>query len=948
MKTNWQDPQTSEIRSTHISGLQDAVGKIEDILEVQLEAETGVTLTEVYISDTDRYRIYQAPLGKRNWAASPAPVIYKNGVQITSGFTIDYGGGAIILSPAATSTDVFTADFSRVKTDGGNRLDKHLTDAINVKAFGASGSTQTTTGDITAGSAELTLASAIDFENGQGITVNHAGAACTLATPGAPTVTPTGTAGTTEYQYQIVALDDNGGCTAASAAGVTTTGNATLDATNYNALSWTAVSGATAYAVYGRVSGTMQLLAIVSGTTWNDKGTAAITPPSTLPSSPPASALADTLVTTIVSGGGTTTLTLATTATTTATAQVVGHDDTAAIQAAIDYVNTEFVGGTIYFPTPSVYYKVSGKLILHSNITLLGGNGAYIYNNTETAEPVIEIVGTAENRLKNIKLENLKIRNGTASTDNYTIGKDGIEVKYCDGFEMTGCEVTEIQGVCGLSTRYSTDIWVKENRFYRCTYSHFSVLPECENIHVEGNIFDTCTSLTYANTYLFATGGDATIDDWACKNLWVKDNRFLNNPRWEAIDSHGCENMWIEDNYVINCKTAVMVGGGGDFVVNKQSSKNIHIEKNIFIQGTGENDLHGVYVSGTVEHPTENVTIRGNEIVGFGSTTAGAIMFQHVSSGDVSENTLRDYRHIGICPGGGNINVQVHHNHFKDNASDALGSAIYVRNYGNIKISIEDNDSYPSSDAVSPQYFIRNQSGRYNNITVKNNTYIGNTVKYTGILCAGFSPTVNLNSVALFYMCKGDTIYDVDEKPLFIVTAPEKGHAGNRPLNKYVFSGVSGSNILTLDTYVPSATLSFGLGCNITIPLSEGSMNAIITKIHENYIEIDQNLPEDIVSQEIYNAVATWSRTQMTDIQGSTTWDPGSLADGAGETSAAITVTGAAFGDYVLVSAPYDLQGITCNGYVSAANTVKIRLQNETGGTIDLASGTWKVKVIKA
>jgi len=80
----------------------------------------------------------------------------------------------------------------------------------------------------------------------------------------------------------------------------------------------------------------------------------------------------------------------------------------------------------------------------------------------------------------------------------------------------------------------------------------------------------------------------------------------------------------------------------------------------------------------------------------------------------------------------------------------------------------------------------------------------------------------------------------------------------------------------------------------------------------------------------------------------STTFDPSSLADGTGETSGGITVTGAAFGDEVTVSAPYDLQGILCTGYVSAADTVKIRLQNETGGTINLASGTWKLIVQKA
>jgi len=75
------------------------------------------------------------------------------------------------------------------------------------------------------------------------------------------------------------------------------------------------------------------------------------------------------------------------------------------------------------------------------------------------------------------------------------------------------------------------------------------------------------------------------------------------------------------------------------------------------------------------------------------------------------------------------------------------------------------------------------------------------------------------------------------------------------------------------------------------------------------------------------------------------TWNPGNLVDGAGETSATVTVTGATLGDYVQIAAPYDLQGITCTGYVQAADTVQVRLQNETGGAVDLASGTWKIKV---
>jgi hypothetical protein len=79
---------------------------------------------------------------------------------------------------------------------------------------------------------------------------------------------------------------------------------------------------------------------------------------------------------------------------------------------------------------------------------------------------------------------------------------------------------------------------------------------------------------------------------------------------------------------------------------------------------------------------------------------------------------------------------------------------------------------------------------------------------------------------------------------------------------------------------------------------------------------------------------------------GSATIDPGNLADGAGETDT-ITVTGAALGDFVQIAAPYDLLGITVTGWVSGADTVSLRIQNESGGALDLASGTWRARVAK-
>lgn len=118
-KTNWQDPKTGEIISPHISGLQEAVGKIEESIGIETVAETDIPLSEVFISIDDRCRIYQAPGGKRNWLLSPTPIIKKNGDIITDDFEIDYGGGAIVFTTPILETDTLTADATyTVKIEG--------------------------------------------------------------------------------------------------------------------------------------------------------------------------------------------------------------------------------------------------------------------------------------------------------------------------------------------------------------------------------------------------------------------------------------------------------------------------------------------------------------------------------------------------------------------------------------------------------------------------------------------------------------------------------------------------------------------------------------------------------------------------------------------------------------------------------------------------------------
>lgn len=91
--------------------------------------------------------------------------------------------------------------------------------------------------------------------------------------------------------------------------------------------------------------------------------------------------------------------------------------------------------------------------------------------------------------------------------------------------------------------------------------------------------------------------------------------------------------------------------------------------------------------------------------------------------------------------------------------------------------------------------------------------------------------------------------------------------------------------------------------------------------------------------------------TQITLIKkGTCTVDLPDIAD-ADVGEATVTITGAAVGDIVVLVPP--TAGLTaglavCGAQVSAANTVKVRVVNGSGGSINEASGTWYYVLIRS
>lgn len=90
--------------------------------------------------------------------------------------------------------------------------------------------------------------SPVDTDHGY-VKVTLSGLPPALLPPNPITVTPHGTTGTTPYGYKVTATNALGE-TLPSPQGVTGTGNASLSGTNYNILSWSAVTGATGYVAY--------------------------------------------------------------------------------------------------------------------------------------------------------------------------------------------------------------------------------------------------------------------------------------------------------------------------------------------------------------------------------------------------------------------------------------------------------------------------------------------------------------------------------------------------------------------------------------------------------------------------------------------------------------------------------------------------------------------------
>ena len=251
----------------------------------------------------------------------------------------------------------------------------------------ASGSSQATTGSIVTGTNTLTLTSAIDFVDGQGIYVAGGGR---LPTPPTPALTQA--AGSSSFTvgqtiYVAIAYCDNAGnlTLASTPASITIAANGNIIKTTlpmvqfgmgwqiYVGTTETPLSlglvdgGSTIHYPTGTTTGLYADSFPWTGAASNHQSNVTISAVGISSATPVSNATSVPLISTISSGAGTTSLVLADAATNTVVGVTVSHDDTVAFQAVLTSAASS--GPATVQPT-GAFYRISSTLNIGSNTTL--------------------------------------------------------------------------------------------------------------------------------------------------------------------------------------------------------------------------------------------------------------------------------------------------------------------------------------------------------------------------------------------------------------------------------------------------------------------------------------------------------------------------------------------------------------------------------------------------
>lgn len=473
------------------------------------------------------------------------------------------------------------------------------------------------------------------------------------------------------------------------------------------------------------------------------------------------------------------------------------------------------------------------------------------------------------------------------------------------GDDSTNC-TTAIQAAIDQNSEGGSPVFVPEGTFQS------NQLSLASNVTIYGLGYWSCIKArASANNYIIATtNGAVYIDDVWIFNIRVDGNK-ANNTSGGGIYCSGRRNF-ICNNYIHDTNDgAILFGPANSGVSNVPDCGHTVIAGNIAKNAGDSNTWGAIGITHGRHIVISNNTVDSDD----GGGTYGIDV--EPNSGNmcsdivISNNTIRKGRlFIDGQPMGG---------------SNVIQRVVISGN------NIDADGSYRPSDGSNMACIWLRQC---KDVSVTGNTCFGDdTSTFSGIHCDEGAITTTWNV----------------ENLLIANNIIRANYSGARP------GRISQCRNVTL--IGNQWECSSSSNC-LEFPATErvrGSSNTIrnagagtAVNIGSTAIDVQFDESNNFLGTVTVNATSAGTGSEVRRLyKGSATYDPPNLADGAGATTT-VTVTGAALGDFVDgVSFSLDLQGITVTAWVSSANTVSVRFQNETGGAIDLASGTLSARVRK-
>ena len=427
---------------------------------------------------------------------------------------------------------------------------------------------------------------------------------------------------------------------------------------------------------------------------------------------------------------------------------------------------------------------------------------------------------------------------------------------------------------------------IEKCRFMNCTSNVIAIQKAITDFYICDNDFENCTGTVGSTAYGILIGANTYANQDTWQEGWISRNRF------KTMSATGTRSL------------AAVLAYGRRLTISDNKIDGMAQS------GTGES--WGIYTKARYSQVYGNFV---NNVTAAGSTDVVGI------------NIKGTTRLVTSSPQGFSVNVW----------GNQVTNVGVVASYGT-GLRAQTDDVLLSGNIVENCRggVVTDETSAYRNVRIQNNLvrYASVVAGTIGIIMEGAGSQVVADNNTVLNATTG----------LVLRTGPS-GTMQDGQATRNIFAGCDNGIVFdafagcTLDRPVFDDNVVTGGTYGILFNGSAGTVSNI--RLRNNDFARAAN---PVVGAPFATASSAYGNFGF--LSNTATWDPPSILNNA-SAATTLSVPGAALGDMVNVSFSLALGGLSLTAQVSAADTVEVRLTNNTGLAVDLASGTIRAQVFK-